>query len=132
MLLAWSQRLSPLKTAVHEEKILVRQNRGKQETRRAGPPRFAKKGVDGSHGVGMPCQQRCRSEQSAWHRHDPERESETALSVAPLGVGVLTHGLLKEGITVCAGIDIDPRCRYRPALIHARSKNVAASATVSC
>jgi DNA (cytosine-5)-methyltransferase 1 len=28
------------------------------------------------------------------------------------GVGGLTHGLRKEGITVCAGVDIDPRCRY--------------------
>ena len=54
----------------------------------------------------------------------PERESEAALSVAlhdqkPVsavdvfcGVGGLTHGLLKEGINVCAGIDIDPKCRY--------------------
>lgn len=28
------------------------------------------------------------------------------------GVGGLTHGLLKEGIGVCAGVDIDPKCRY--------------------
>ena len=28
------------------------------------------------------------------------------------GVGGLTHGLLKEGITVSAGVDIDPKCRY--------------------
>jgi site-specific DNA-cytosine methylase len=106
--LAWSQGLPPLKTAVHEEKILGGQDSGKQEARRAGPPRFAKKRVDGADGVGMPCQQRCRSEQSARHRLDPERESETALSI-PLtgkkpvsaadvfcGVGGLTHGLLKE------------------------------------
>jgi len=28
------------------------------------------------------------------------------------GVGGLTHGLLKEGITVSAGVDIDPKCQY--------------------
>jgi DNA (cytosine-5)-methyltransferase 1 len=28
------------------------------------------------------------------------------------GVGGLTHGMLKEGIRVYAGVDIDPRCRY--------------------
>jgi len=28
------------------------------------------------------------------------------------GVGGLTHGLQKEGITVWAGVDIDPKCRY--------------------
>jgi len=28
------------------------------------------------------------------------------------GVGGLTHGLLKEGISVCAGVDIDPKCQY--------------------
>jgi DNA (cytosine-5)-methyltransferase 1 len=28
------------------------------------------------------------------------------------GVGGLTHGLLKEGIPVYAGVDIDPKCRY--------------------
>lgn len=28
------------------------------------------------------------------------------------GVGGLSHGLLKEGIPVYAGIDIDPKCRY--------------------
>jgi DNA (cytosine-5)-methyltransferase 1 len=28
------------------------------------------------------------------------------------GVGGLTHGMLKEGIPVYAGVDIDPKCRY--------------------
>jgi DNA (cytosine-5)-methyltransferase 1 len=28
------------------------------------------------------------------------------------GVGGLTHGLLKEGIPVYAGVDLDPKCRY--------------------
>jgi DNA (cytosine-5)-methyltransferase 1 len=28
------------------------------------------------------------------------------------GVGGLTHGLINEGISVCAGVDIDPKCRY--------------------
>jgi DNA (cytosine-5)-methyltransferase 1 len=28
------------------------------------------------------------------------------------GVGGLTHGMLKEGIPVYAGIDVDPKCRY--------------------
>ena len=28
------------------------------------------------------------------------------------GVGGLTHGLVREGIDVMAGIDIDPACRY--------------------
>ncbi len=28
------------------------------------------------------------------------------------GAGGLTHGLLKEGIPVYAGVDIDPKCRY--------------------
>ncbi len=28
------------------------------------------------------------------------------------GVGGLTHGLLKEGLPVYAGVDIDPKCRY--------------------
>jgi hypothetical protein len=82
MFLAWSQRLPPLKTAVHEEKILGGQDSSKQETRRAGPPCSPKEGMEGADSVGMPCQQRCRSEQSAWHRLDPERESESALSVA--------------------------------------------------
>lgn len=57
--LAWSQGLPPFKTPVHEEKILVGQNSGKQKARRAGPPGPAKRGVEGADGVGMPRWQRC-------------------------------------------------------------------------
>ena len=80
--------------------------------------------MDGADGVGMPRWLCRRSGHGTWDRLSPERKSETALNVAlpaknPVsavdmfcGVGGLTHGLLKEGITVCAGVDIDPKCRY--------------------
>jgi hypothetical protein len=56
--LAWLQGLPPLKTAVHEEKILGGQNPGKQETRRAGPHGSSQAGMDGGDSVGMPRQLR--------------------------------------------------------------------------
>ncbi|MBI3774889.1 MAG: DNA cytosine methyltransferase [Gammaproteobacteria bacterium] len=42
------------------------------------------------------------------------RNGETPLSAVDLfcGTGGLTHGLIKEGIRVNAGIDLDPSCRY--------------------
>lgn len=41
----------------------------------------------------------------------PTRKPVSAVDVF-CGVGGLTHGLLKEGIPVFAGVDIDPKCRY--------------------
>ncbi|HEV2297649.1 MAG TPA: DNA (cytosine-5-)-methyltransferase [Candidatus Acidoferrales bacterium] len=41
----------------------------------------------------------------------PTKNAVSAVDVF-CGVGGLTHGLQKEGITVWAGVDIDPKCRY--------------------
>lgn len=47
-------------------------------------------------------------------RRKSSRTSGKAVAAIDLfcGIGGLTHGLLQEGITVVAGIDIDPTCRY--------------------
>jgi hypothetical protein len=80
--LARPQGLPPLEIAVHEEEILGGQNPGKQETRRAGPPGSAKAGMDGADGVGVPRRLCRRPGQGTRHGLGPERESETAMSVA--------------------------------------------------
>jgi DNA (cytosine-5)-methyltransferase 1 len=72
----------------------------------------------------MPLGQRGQIEQNSRDSFSREEDPETGLkpvfsATNPYcavdlfcGVGGLTHGMLKEGIRVYAGVDIDPKCRY--------------------